>query len=93
LDGVDLVKDPTDSGSLTRSTTLKASWYKARVMDLLAFKNFAPWREIRDRDFHAKTQRRKEEKFRHAPRPTRLPRAFEVDHILALFVAQGLWDL
>jgi hypothetical protein len=29
LDGVDLVKDPTDSGSLTRSTTLKSSRYKA----------------------------------------------------------------
>ena len=26
---MDLVKDPTDSGALTRSTTLKSSWYKA----------------------------------------------------------------
>ena len=29
LDGVDLAKDPTDSGSLTRSTTQKSNWYKA----------------------------------------------------------------
>jgi len=33
-------------------------------MDMHGFKNFASLREIRDRDFHAKAQRRKEEKFR-----------------------------